>query len=301
MHISRIDLNLLVVLEAIYTEGSVTKAAERLHLSQSAISHALSRLRDLLDDPLFERQGLRMMPTPLTRRVIDPLRESLTRIGAMLNDAQIFDPTAAKRRYFVGFRDLQELVAIPPVMRAMSVDAPNVTLSTVRVERRRMESELASGSLDLAVDMLLPVSERVMYAQLRTDAVVVIARADHPAVKEGRLDIDGYLAQGHVLVTSRRTGGGFEDVELQRLGLQRRVALRCQSHLAACHAVSETDMLLTMVESHAELINKQLGNQILPFPVSLPPQDTYLYWHASMNSDPANEWLRTLMLRSYKN
>ncbi|HEX7775102.1 MAG TPA: LysR family transcriptional regulator [Parvibaculum sp.] len=296
MHISRIDLNLLVVLETIYAEGSITKAANRLHLSQSAISHALSRLRDLLDDPLFEWHGKKMVPTPLARRVIGPLRESLTQIGALLNDVQIFDPAAITRRFVIGLRDLTEMTIAPPLMRALSAEAPNIAVSAVRVERRRMESELASGALDLAVDMRLPVSEHVMFARLRTDAIVTVARSGHPAVKQGKIDIDSYLAQKHVLVTSRRTGGGFEDFELERMGLKRRIALRCQSHFAACRAVSQTDLLLTMHENHAETVNREFGNLVLPFPVPLPPSETYVYWHTSMNDDPANRWLRDLIL-----
>lgn len=112
MQVSRIDLNLLVVLETIHSEGSITKAAERLHLTRSAVSHALSRLRDMLEDPLFERQGSEMVPTPLARRLIDPLRDSLTQIGVLLNEVQTFDPAVAQRRYLIGLRDFLDHASI---------------------------------------------------------------------------------------------------------------------------------------------------------------------------------------------
>jgi DNA-binding transcriptional LysR family regulator len=298
MHISRVDLNLLVVLETIYTEEGITRAAERLHLTQPAVSHALSRLRDLFEDPLFERQGHKMTPTPLARRLIVPLRESLNGIGTLLNDVQVFDPAVAKRRYVVGLRDYMEALLMPPMMQTLSQEGPQVGLSTVRVDRRNMEGELASGTLDLAIDMRLPVSEQVNHALVHADAMVVIARAGHPATARGRLDLDRYLEQGHVLVTSRRSGVGFEDVELRRLGLQRRVALRCQFHLAACRTVSQTDLLLTMPASYAAIANQSFGNQVLAFPAPLPPYDAYLYWHVSMDNDPANRWLRALVRRA---
>lgn len=293
-------MNLLVVFETIYTQEGISKAAERLHLTQPAISHALSRLRDLLEDPLFERQGHKMVPTPLARRLIGPLRESLSQIGALLNDAQTFEPATARRRYSIGLRDFTESTAIPPLMQALSVESPNVSVTTVRVDRRKMEGELAAGTLDCAVDMLLPVSDQVKFARLHGDTMAVVARAGHPAIVGGQLDLDGYLAQGHVLVSSRRSGAGFEDLELQRLGVQRRVALRCQFHFAACRTVSQTDLLLTMPENYAKLANQPFGNQVLPFPVSLPPYDAYLYWHASMDNDPANRWLREVMLGAFR-
>jgi DNA-binding transcriptional LysR family regulator len=298
MHISRVDLNLLVVLDAIYTEGGITKAAEKLHLTQPAISHALARLRDLFNDPLFERQGYKMVPTPLAKRLIDPLRESLQQLGAILNDTQSFEPATAKKRFVIGLRDFMESTVMPSLMQTLGAEAPEVEVSTVRVNRRSLESELAAGTLDAAIDVLLPLSPAVKFSRVSVDGMAVVARKNHPVVKGG-LDLDTYLSQRHVMVTSRRQGPGFEDIELRRLGVQRRVVLRCQFFFAACRTVSQTDMLLTMPESYAHMANRQFGNQVLPFPVPMAPMDAYLYWHASTDNDAANRWLRELMLRSY--
>lgn len=298
MHISRVDLNLLVVLDTIYTEGGITRAAEKLHLTQPAISHALARLRDMFNDPLFERQGHRMVPTPLTKRLIDPLRQSLQQLGVILNDTQSFDPAQASKRFVIGLRDYMESTLMPRLMGALSSQAPNVDIASVRVNRRSLEAELAAGTLDLAVDVLLPVSAAVKFTRVSVDGMAVVARRDHPVVR-GEIDIETYLAQRHVLVTSRRQGPGFEDFELHRLGYQRRVALRCQFYFAACLTVAQTDLLLTMPESYAHMANRQFGNQVLPFPAPLAPMDAYLYWHASTDNDVANRWLRELMLRSY--
>lgn len=298
MHISRVDLNLLVVFDTIYTEGGITKAAEKLHLTQPAISHALARLRDMFNDPLFERQGYKMVPTPLAKRLIDPLRESLQQLGSILNDTQSFEPATAKKRFVIGLRDYMESTVMPRLMQSMSAQAPEVEISTVRVNRRSLESELGAGTLDLAVDVLLPVTPAVKFTRVSVDGMAVVARKGHPVV-QGALDIDTYLAQRHILVTSRRQGPGFEDLELHRLGLHRKVALRCQFYFAACRTVSQTDLLLTMPESYAHMANRQFGNQVLAFPVALSPMDAYMYWHSSTDNDAANRWLRELMLRSY--
>jgi DNA-binding transcriptional LysR family regulator len=297
MHISRVDLNLLVVLDTIYTEGGITKAAEKLHLTQPAISHALARLRDLFNDPLFERQGHRMVPTPLTKRLIDPLRGSLQSIGSLLNDTQSFEPATAKKRFVIGLRDFMESTVMPPLMKALAIEAPGVEVSSVRANRRSLESELAAGTLDVAVDVLLPLSDAVKVKRITVDGMAVVARQGHPAIADGAITLDSYLAERHILVTSRRQGPGFEDIELRRMGVQRQVALRCQFYFAACRTVSETDLLLTMPESYAHVANRQFGNLVMAFPVPLSSMDAYMYWHASTDNDAANRWLRAVMLR----
>jgi DNA-binding transcriptional LysR family regulator len=123
------------------------------------------------------------------------------------------------------------------------------------------------------------------------DQHVVVARRSHPAVRRG-LTLATYLKQHHVLVSSRRSGPGLEDVELSRQGLSRRIRLRCQHYFAACRVVSQTDLVLTMPGSYARIANRQFGNRILPLPFAMPPLDAYLYWHANVDREPANRWLR---------
>lgn len=298
MHISRVDLNLLVVFDTIYTEGGITKAAEKLHLTQPAISHALARLRDLFSDPLFERQGYRMVPTALAKRMIGPLREALQQLGLLLNDTQRFEPATARKRFVVGLRDYMESTVMPQLMTILGHEAPEAEVSTVRVNRKSLESELAAGTLDVAVDVMLPVSSAVKFTRIGADGMAVVARRDHPALSDGRLDLDTYLGQRHILVTQRREGPGFEDLELRRLGVQRRIALRCQFYFAACRTVSQTDLLLTMPAGYARIASRPFDNRVMAFPVPLTPHDAYLYWHASTDNDVANRWFREALLRA---
>jgi DNA-binding transcriptional LysR family regulator len=138
----------------------------------------------------------------------------------------------------------------------------------------------------------------VKFCRIGADTLAVIARCDHPAVR-GVIDLDTYLAQKHVLVTSRVQGQGFEDIELHKLGVQRHIALRCQFYFAACRAVATTDMLLTMPESYARVLSQQFGHQVLSFPVPLAPLDAYMYWHASTDEEEAGMWLREKVRQSY--
>lgn len=291
MHIRRIDLNLLVVLDAIYTEGGITRAAGKLHLTQPAISHSLGRLRDLFKDELFVREGRAMVPTPLARNLIEPVRRALRGLETTLNELERFDPATTHKRFTVAVRDVFEATVLPPLLREVTRSAPQVDLHAVQVERRELESELAAGTLDAALDVLLPLSEQVRRRKITLDRMVVVARRKHPAVRRG-LKLATYLKQDHVLVSSRRAGPALEDVELSRQGLSRRVRLRCQHYFAACRVVSQSDLVLTMPGHYARIANQTFGNQILPLPVDMPPLDAYLYWHANVDNEPANRWLR---------
>jgi len=291
MHISKVDLNLFIVFEAIYAEGSITRASLKMNLTQPAISHALNRLRVLFEDPLFERQGHVMVPTPLSRSIIDSVRQSLRGFEVTLNGAGHFDTATSERTFSLALRDVLEASVLPPLMARVAQDAPSVGLNTLQVGRRELESELAAGTLDAAIDILLPLSNDIRRTLLATDSTVVLVRRDHPLVR-GALDLDGYLALEHIQTSSRRRGPGLEDFELSRMGLQRRVRLRCQHYFAACRAVSQTDLALTMPERLARVVNQQFGNQILSFPLQMPSLDIYLYWHANIDHDPAGVWLR---------
>lgn len=292
MHISRVDLNLFIVFEAIYAEGSLTRASLKMNLTQPAISHALGRLRQLFDDPLFERQGHVMVPTPLARSIIEPVRQALRGFEVTLNGVERFDPASSERTFSVALRDVLEASLLPPLMAELAHGAPSVGLNALQVGRRELESELAAGTLDAAIDILLPLSPDVRHTRLVRDKTVVLVRRDHPLVQGGALDMDTYLRLEHIMASSRRRGPGLEDFELSRMGLQRRIRLRCQHYFSACRVVSQTDLALTIPERLAQVVNQQFDNQILPFPLTMPSLDIYLYWHANVDNDPANVWLR---------
>ncbi len=292
MHLSQVDLNLFVVLEAIYREGNLTRAGRQLKLTQPAMSHALKRLRELLKDPLFIREGANMVPTPFSRNMINDVRQALQILEVNLYENRNFDPAHTRRNFQLGFWELMEAMILPRLATVLAEAAPEISVTTQRVKRREIEMELASGSLDMALDVPINMSENIRHKPLFSDRVVVVARAGHPAI--GReLDIETYLSQNHVLVSSRRFGPSLVDTELNRKGKKRQIDLRCQNYFAACRVVSETDMLLTMPEHYAEMLNSRFGYRMYPFPLkSLQTLDIHMYWHESADNDPANRWLR---------
>ena len=297
MHLSQVDLNLFVVLEAIYREGNLTRAGRQLKLTQPAMSHALKRLRELLKDPLFIREGANMVPTPFIRNMITEVRQALQILEVNLYQNRNFDPAHTRRHFQLGFWELMESSILPPLVKTLAKAAPEISLTTSRVKRREIEVELASGALDLALDIPMTLGESIRQKPIFSDRIVVVARAGHPAISR-ELDLDTYLSQDHILVSSRRLGPSLVDAELNRKGRRRHITVRCQHYFPACQVVSETDMLLTMPEHYAMMLNRQFNNRIYPFPLkSLQQLELQLYWHESADNDPPNRWLREQIAR----
>jgi DNA-binding transcriptional LysR family regulator len=290
MALNRLDLNLLHVFDTIYREGSLTRAAKALHLTQPAVSHSLSRLREHFDDPLFSRQGNQMVPTPLARRFLESMRPGLTQIQGAVNQFHAFDPASQRKTYSLALRDILESTFLPQLMQRLE-DYPELEISSQRIPRRDMETLLAAGKLDFAVDVLLPVSNQTAHERLRRDRLVVLARANHP-LTQGTLTMDRYLEARHVLVSSRSEGPGIEDFELSRFGVQREIRLRCQHYYAACRVVESSDLLLTMPEIYARIIAERSDIRILTPPADLPAIDVHLYWHKAYEREPALIWFR---------
>lgn len=295
MHVGRVDLNLYVVLDAIYREGSITRAATQINLTQPAVSHALSRLREAYGDQLFVRSGNRMVPTPLTRSIIQPVREALGQLQTTFTAPQQFDPATNSKQVVLAMRGVVESVLLPELVAELEAQAPLLQLGSVRVPRREMESELASGRLDLAFDALLPMGANIRHAVLMEDDFVVVSRSMHSRLDNG-LDLKTYLDLRHVVVSSRRSGPVVEDFELGRLGYHRRIGLRCQNYFVALGAVANSQLLLTVPESYVQRNQHYHDLQVWPMPVELKPISGYMYWHDSVEEDPANQWLRQLVL-----
>jgi DNA-binding transcriptional LysR family regulator len=292
-----VDLNLFVLFEAVYSAGGLTAAASRLGLTQPAVSHALARLRTALGDALFVRQGPRMVPTPFARSLIGDVRTALDTLQDRLAGNHRFDPGTSETTFRIALRESTEVTLLPRLLERITNEAPFASFVSMRVSRRDFESELAGGGIDLAIDVAAPVSIDIRRRPLTADRHVVAARRDHPRLCDG-LSIDAYLALGHVLVSSRRRGGALEDFELNRLGLRRRIALRCQSNIAALKVVERTDLLLTLPARQFSIFHGSPALESFELPFAIVPLDLQLYWHTSADNDPANVWLREIIAAS---
>jgi len=292
----KVDLNLFVVFEAIYCEGNITKAASALNLSQPAVSHSLSKLRNHFDDPLFIRQGNKMRPTTVANNVVADVREALHQLQVCLAQSRQFEPSISRKNLNISLHGALEASYLPPLMQRIKKEAPFINLqSSRRVNRNELENKLASGDIDLAIDTLLPVSDNISHTKLGQNELVVLVRKNHPDVKSS-LNLEHYLAQDHVLVSSRSAGPSIEDFELARLGVQRKIGLRCQHAFSACRIIAENNMLLTITKKTAMMYAELLNLIIFPLPVHLPDIDVHLYWHTNVDLEPANKWLRNKII-----
>ena len=296
MHLSRIDLNLFVVFDAIYSEGSITRAAEVLHLTQPAVSHALARLRETLQDDLFVRSHRGMTPTPLAQQIIGSVREALQRLQITVQENREFDVSQLQKTFRLSLRDIFEVLLLPRLSREVGRLAPYVGLNCLRVARDQIQHDLASGRIDVAADVLISHDDSICHQKLQEDRLVCLLRQDHPLGNEA-LTLESYLGLKHVLVSSRERGPGYEDIELSRHGFSREIGLRTQHYYSAGLVVSETDMVMTVPAHFASSLCASVPLQTREYPIPMPPMEVYLYWHRNMDRDPANRWLRELIYR----
>ncbi len=285
-----IDLNLFRVFDAVFRAGSITQAAAQLHLSQPAVSNALTRLRSHLGDALFVRQGRRIVPTPLARGFAGEVARALQSLEDTARAAQRFDPAVSTRRFVIGMRDVLELALLPPLVTELS-RSPHLGVQSTRLERRRLAMLLGAGELDVAVDIPLTVGDEVRRRVLLRAELYVAMRKGHPLARRP-LTIDRWLSARHVVVSARATGPVLEDLALLSRGLRRDVAVRCQHYAAACELVATSDLLLTLPRYDGELQRTPLPLHLRPMPLPIPPVEIMLYWHRHADGDAGNAWLR---------
>ncbi|MCA3930489.1 LysR family transcriptional regulator, partial [Burkholderia sp.] len=228
----RLDLNLFRVLDAVYVHGGIGAAARALHLTQPAVTHALNRLRAHFDDPLFVRQGNRVVPTERTRSIIADVQLHLKGLQGAVRDPSAFDPATLDLSIAVGIRDVLESIALPRIVAAFADEAPGLRLVSRRVAVSEIERELASGNIDLVVDRRVQTGPRIATEHLLDDSLVVALRRDHPLAGDP-LRRGDYFAAQHIAVSSLGEPQSL-DVLLGSDGRFRDIRLTCQHYFAAC-------------------------------------------------------------------
>ena len=297
MKLSDIDLNLFVVLDAIYTEGNLTRAGEIIGITQPAVSNSLSRLRTLFDDPLFVRTADGMIPTPVAQNIIGGVRQALDLVRSSVQDSEHFDPLQSEKRFRISANDLTEAIQIPPLVRQLKDAAPKVAIECYQVRRRDLNIELASGNLDLAIDVPLTPDPQIKHVALRQSPQVCVVRKDHPLIKN-KLSLDDYLSLEHIHISSRRGGLGIVDLALGKMGKKRNIVLRTQHYLSSPLLVTTTDLAMTVPMTFARFLTSLGPVQVFDLPFDASDLETHLYWHESTDKDQANQWFRSMIMES---
>ncbi|WP_339490739.1 LysR family transcriptional regulator [Pseudomonas sp. EL_65y_Pfl2_R95] len=288
MNLNKVDLNLFVVFDAIYTEANLTRAGQIVGITQPAVSNALARLRETFNDPLFVRTAQGMVPTPMSQNIIGPVRNALQQLRISVQESRTFNPAEANKTYRISMTDLSEAMVFPALFQRLRRLAPKVCIESMLARRRDTTKELAAGRLDFAIDAPLNTDPQVRHVKLLEDRYVCALRKNHPLSKD-KISLDEYLSLSHIHISSRRSGLGYIDLALGKMGIQRKIALRSQHYLMANTVLHNTDMAMTVPERFAR--SNDLHYMQLPVK-EMPTLETHLYWHESTDQDPANRWMR---------
>jgi len=283
------DLNLLVTLDVLLAEGSVTRAAERLHLSPSAMSRALARLRETTGDPLLVRAGRGLVPTPRALELRQQVGPLVAAAGAVLRPVTHLDLTRLERTFTL--RTSEGFVENfgPALLARLSREAPCVRLRFVQ-KTGRGSASLRDGLVDLETGVVGSATGPEVRAQkLFGDRFVGVVRPGHPLCR-GRVTAARYAAARHVVVARRHVDGGPVAVGLQSLGLERDIAVTVGGFAAAVALARADDLVATVPERHTGVLREGLHTFALPFPVK--EITVSLLWHPRMEADSGHRWLR---------
>jgi DNA-binding transcriptional LysR family regulator len=310
-----------VAFEALARERSVTGAAHTIGVTQSALSHALRRLRALLGDPLLVRGQSGMVLTQRAESLVLPVQIGLNTLRRALSQPAGFAPYTARRAFSLATPDLFDVIVVPALLERLRREAPGVDLTLVVADPRRLSSQLETGEVDAAIlpqvaeveiDQPPLTSVGFVRRELFRDQHACFVRRDHPvlcagatakraksaAAPSGKLSLEAYAGLSHLLVSPRGAGPGIVDQMLAQRGLTRRVALRVPHFYAALSIVSECDLILTAPSTLGLLVplpGKPSRVVVLPPPLRLPSHSVHLVWHERFGHDAGHSWLRDLI------
>jgi DNA-binding transcriptional LysR family regulator len=288
------DLNLMRVFLTVLHERSVTRAAQRLNLTQPAVSYALGRLREQFNDPLFVRTATGMQPTPVAFALADPIERGMNSFAEAVSLRQQFDPATSTRRFRLSMSDIGEMVFLPLLMERVHALAPRLQIEVLEVALEHLPHALKDGEVDLAIGNLAGLGRHTCHADLFSERYACMGRRGHPVLSAG-LTRSQFKRLDHILVASRASAHRLLDDVLGEAGLHRQPYLTLPHFSAAAEIVRRTDLTVTLPYRAAIWFNRDNAFDIRPLPITLPPLCVTVHWHARFESDPGTMWLRRLV------
>ena len=291
----RIDLNLLVTLQALLEELNVTRAAERLHLAQPTVSVQLSRLRQLFDDPLLLPGPRGMRATARAEALREPLAEALSALQRAVAPTQAFDPALADLTWRIMASDFGETTVVLPALPGLRQAAPRTRVAVIGLVPGQMVQQSERGAIDLAIHITAEAPPSLHHRPLFQERYVLAGRRDHPRLKR-RPTLRQFCALDHVIVSP--DGGGFHgntDSALAHVGARRNVVLSVPHFLFLRNVLLRTDLVAMMP---SRLVEQDPALKAVPAPIDVPGFEMVMLWHERVHRDPAHRWLRDRILAS---
>ncbi|HEY0294692.1 MAG TPA: LysR family transcriptional regulator [Bordetella sp.] len=298
MNLHELDLNLLVVFDALHRHGRVSLAAQSLGVSQPGVSNALRRLRKLLGDELFLRTSGGMVPTPYAQSLAQPISDALASLHATLNAHASFDPGRSERNFVIGVNDVGELYFLPRLMRALGRDAPGVTVRAELTGGVDVKEEMERGRIDLVLGFLPGLKSGFFQRRLFRQPYVCIFRQDHPLAGTG-VTLKQFQAAEHAAVVSGGTGHGVVDEIINRFGVRRRVKLTVPHFMALGPLLQATSLIAVVPRRFADAACAPFGLATAACPVKIPESVINVFWHARNHREAANQWLRKRVVEEF--
>jgi DNA-binding transcriptional LysR family regulator len=294
VHLANVDLNLLVLFEVVLAEKNVARAARRLSLSASAVSHGLARLRRLFEDPLFLRTPKGVVPTARACELAPAISDILVRVEGVVASSTPFDPASSSRRFVLGTADASAVVHLPALLAHTRSSAPHIDISVRHIFPNEALSELEARKVDLALVAVDDVPARFAAVTLYDEEFVVAARAGHPFLKAPSLK--RYAAAQHVLASASGDAHGFVDAALQQKGLSRRVALTVPSFMLALATLPQTDLVSAIPSSLARSQAARFGLGWVTAPLPLRRYAMRVVTTRAAMQDAGVAWLRDALV-----
>ncbi len=295
MNLRTIDLNLLVVFDAIFRDRSISKAAQRLHLSQPTVSNALGRLRERLGDPLFERSAQGMIPTPRAQGMAEPVRQALALLEVGLRESVDFDFAQADREFVIAVEDYGETVVLPRFIDWLSTASPGIRIR-IRPERAtQLHMDLNEGRVDLTLNYFPLEDPAMVNTCVLTESLITLARRDHPHIAE-KLTLDKFLSLRHVVLAHDFNSRPMIDLALAKRGLARNISINVPHFLSMPVLVQNSDLICSMPRRMGQLYMDNFKLKSYDVPLRIPRFPIYLSWHSRTDKDVGHRWFRERLM-----
>ena len=298
MHIRNLDFNLLVVFDAVMRTGSASGAADALGMSQSGVSHALARLREVTGDALFLRRSGKLTPTPRAEAMARPVREALHQLLDAVTEQGGFDPGTAMREFRMVMPDNVELVTIPLLIARLEQIAPAVTLRVRPGFARGHIADLIEGRQHLGIDLEPPREDGVDWMLWDRYELQIIARRGHTAFENGAISMETFLSLGHILYHPPELSTPPLETAIRRLGIQRRFVAHVASTGALVAAAATSDAVAIVPKTLSPFLSRVAPIAYHDLPFEAPSLESYLWWSSKLTDDPAHAWFRALFAQT---